>query len=262
MSEPQIHFNDAGAYDQFMGVWSRLAGAVFLDWLAPARGLGWVDVGCGSGAFTELVAGRCAPSRIEGIDPSEAQLAFARSRMLGGQVNFRQGDAMALPFAADSFDAAVMALVIFFVPVPAKGVAEMKRVVAPGGQVAAYAWDMDGHGFPLEPVLAELRELGLTPGRPPSVDASRLTAMRALWQEAGLRDIETRQIEVARSFADFDEFWAISMKGPSTAEAIRSLPPAEAEGLKERVRAKLATDASGRITTFARANAVKGRVAN
>ena len=55
---------------------------------------------------------------------------------------------MALPFQDNSFDLAVMALVIFFVPDPAKGVAEMVRVVSPGGTVAAYAWDMAGGGFP------------------------------------------------------------------------------------------------------------------
>jgi ubiquinone/menaquinone biosynthesis C-methylase UbiE len=51
---------------------------------------------------------------------------------------------MALPFPNDTFDAAVMPLVIFFVPDPVKGVAEMARVVCPGGSVTAYAWDMFG----------------------------------------------------------------------------------------------------------------------
>jgi SAM-dependent methyltransferase len=261
MSEPQIRFNDGGAYEQFMGVWSRLVGDVFLDWLNPAPGLRWVDVGCGNGAFTDLVTGRCAPSRLEAIDPSPEQLAFARSRVTAGQVTFHLGDAMAVPCADGSFDVAAMALVIFFVPDPAKGVAEMARVVAPGGLVGAYAWDMYGYGFPLEPILAELRKIGQMPARPPSADASRLETMRALWDGAGLREVETRQIEVSRSFADFSEFWAVSMKSSSTSATIKALPPDEAESLKERVRTKLATDANGRITTSARANAVKGRVA-
>ena len=67
---------------------------------------------------------------------------------------------MALPFPDDSFDAAVMALVIFFVPDPAKGVAEMVRVVRPDGPVATYAWDMMGGGFPMEPIQAEKRARG------------------------------------------------------------------------------------------------------
>ena len=58
---------------------------------------------------------------------------------------------MALPFERQRFDAAVMALVIFFVPDPAKGVAEMARVVRPGGLVAAYAWDVLGGGFSFDP---------------------------------------------------------------------------------------------------------------
>jgi len=261
MSEPQISFNDGSAYEQFMGVWSRLVGTVFLDWLDPAAGLRWIDVGCGNGAFTDLVVERCAPAAIEAIDPSEAQLAFARSRASADKIAFQLGDAMALPFADNSFDVAAMALVIFFVPDPAKGVAEMARAVAPGGLVAAYAWDMYGYGFPLEPILAELRALGRVPPRPPSADASRLETMRDLWHGAGLREVETRQIEVSRGFADFDEFWAISMKGSSTSATIEALPPDVAKGLKERVRAKLPTDASGRIVTSARANAVRGRVA-
>ena len=63
-----------------MGTWSRLAGEIFLDWLAPRPGLRWIDIGCGNGAFTELLVERCAPAEVQGIDPSEAQLAFARTR--------------------------------------------------------------------------------------------------------------------------------------------------------------------------------------
>src|SRR3954467_8483670 len=127
-----------------MGEGSRLGGETFLDWLAPKSGLRWLDVGCGNGAFTEMLALRCAPVSVEGIDPSEAQLAYARTRSASRVAHFQTGDAMALPFGDDTFDAAVMPLVIFFVPEPAKGVAEMARVVGPGGIVAAYGWDIDG----------------------------------------------------------------------------------------------------------------------
>ena len=127
MTQQPIRFDDGAAYDRGMGVWSQLAGQVFLDWLAPSSGLRWIDIGCGSGAFTELLAQRCAPAEIHGIDPSEAQFAFARLRPALRETTFLRGDAMALPFETDRFDAAVMALVLFFVPDPAKGVAEMAR---------------------------------------------------------------------------------------------------------------------------------------
>jgi trans-aconitate methyltransferase len=80
MTQQPIRFDDGAAYGRGMGVWSQLAGQVFLDWLAPSSGLRWIDIGCGSGAFTELLAQRCAPAELQGIDPSEAQFAFARAR--------------------------------------------------------------------------------------------------------------------------------------------------------------------------------------
>jgi SAM-dependent methyltransferase len=185
MAEHQIRFDDGAAYERMMGAWSRLAGEIFLDWIAPRPGLRWVDVGCGNGAFTELVVERCAPAEVQGIDPSEGQLAYARARPATRMAEFRQGDAMALPFPDNSFDLAVMALVIFFVPDPAKGVAEMVRVVSLGGTVAAYAWDMAGGGFPLQPVQAELLAMGFAPVRPPRSDASKIDALQNLWTVRG-----------------------------------------------------------------------------
>src|SRR5262247_4224626 len=98
MTEQHIRVDDGAAYERAMGRWSQLAGAIFLDWLAPPAGLRWLDVGCGNGAFTELLVERCSPATVQGIDPSEAQLAFARTRPAARVAQFRQGDALALPF--------------------------------------------------------------------------------------------------------------------------------------------------------------------
>ncbi len=261
MAETQIRFNDGASYERYMGAWSRLAGEVFLDWLAPSPGLRWADVGCGNGAFTELIAERCAPAELQAMDPSEGQLAFARTRPGARLATFRQGDAMALPFADNSFDVAVMALVIFFVPDPAKGVAEMARVVRPGGIVASYAWDLQGGGFPLEPGMAEMRAMGMTRPQPPSPEAAGIEASRQLWAGAGIEAVETRQITVQRTFAGFDDLWTTFLLAPSVGPILAALPADDLALLQSRMRSRLPPDSSGRITYSARANAIKGRVA-
>lgn len=262
MTTDQIRFDNGATYERYMGKWSQLVGDVFLDWLAPKPGLRWLDVGCGNGAFTEMLVERCAPASVQGLDPSAEQLDFARARLASQVAQYQQGDAMALPFPDDTFDAAVMPLVIFFVPDPAKGVAEMVRAVCPSGTVAAYAWDMPGGGFPYEALLSELRELGLAVPMPPNPDASKIAALQDLWTGAGLELVETRTITVQRTFANFDDYWTTILGGPSVSPTLKALTAEENDLLKERLRTRLPVAASGHITYNAWANAVKGCVPN
>ena len=261
MNPPQIRFDDGASYEVYMGVWSRSVGDAFLRWLDPAPGERWADVGCGNGAFTEMLAERCAPAEVQGIDPAEAQIAFARTRLPpGAPVAFHVGDAQALPWAEARFDAAVMALVIFFVPDPVKAVAEMVRVTRPGGSVSAYAWDMFGGGFPYAAMLDEMKAMGVATPGPPSEESSRLEALRLLWQGAGLVGVETRTIEVERSFESFDRFWAIAQTGPRVATRVAQMGEADRARLREGVRRRLPVDAQGQPTYRAWSHAVKGRV--
>jgi trans-aconitate methyltransferase len=91
MATSQIRFDDGAAYERYMGKWSRLAGATFIDWLAPQSGLRWLDIGCGNGAFTEMLVDRVAPLSVSGIDPSAQQLLHARSRPALHDVQVLQG---------------------------------------------------------------------------------------------------------------------------------------------------------------------------
>lgn len=255
-----IAFKDGAAYERYMGKWSRLAGKAFLDWLAPARGLRWLDVGCGNGAFTEMLLEDCAPASVAGIDPSEQQLEYARARPELKSAVFEKADAMALPFNSPAFDAAVMPLVIFFLPDPAKGVAEMARVVAPGGLVTAYAWDMIGGGFPYAPLQKEMKDMGLKVLSAPSPDASRLESLQALWTQAGLQAVATRSFTVERTFADFEEYWSVVLGGPSVGPTLTAMSSQDIERLQGKLRARLPAEPGGKLRLSARANAVSGHV--
>jgi SAM-dependent methyltransferase len=261
MTNHQICFDDGAGYERFMGVWSQMVAERFLDWLAPSAGLDWLDVGCGNGAFTERIVARCRPASVCGIDPSEAQLAYARQRPALDQADLRQGDAMALPWPDHTFDVAVMPLVIFFVPDPASGVADMARVVRPGGLVTAYAWDMPAGGFPYDALLTTLRELRIeTPG-PPHPEVSATDALMALWRDVGLRDVTTTAIAVSRTFGDFDDYWTTAQGSASLGATLQALSPERRAALVAQLRARLPVESGGRLTCHAVANAVGGRVA-
>jgi ubiquinone/menaquinone biosynthesis C-methylase UbiE len=260
-STPQtIRFTDGAAYERYMGVWSRTAGEAFLDWLKPAEGLRWLDVGCGNGAFTSLIFERCAPSGVEGIDPSADQIAYARSRFAAAASGFRVADAHSLPCEADTFDVAVMPLVIFFLKDPAKGLAEMKRTVRPGGLVAAYAWDMPGEGFPYAVMNRELKNMGVTVPQTPHPEISELGALRDLWKAGGLENVEAREILVQRTFADFEDYWTTVLGAPSAGAILGGFSDAQREQLRAALRRALPAPDQGSFTLSARAHAVAGRV--
>jgi ubiquinone/menaquinone biosynthesis C-methylase UbiE len=261
MSGALSQFADGAAYEQLMGRWSQIAGATFLDWLGLPKGLTWLDVGCGNGAFTETLIAKNAPREVIGIDPSEGQLAYARTRPGTKLAKFQMASAQDLPFSDNSFDVAVMPLVITFVPDPVKAVGEMKRVVRSGGMIAAYMWDIPGGGLPLEPSRAAMRSMGEDEANPPGFQASREDRMRAVWEQNELTEIETRVIRIRITYASFEDFWKSNSVpvGPSGV-AIAKLSADKKEELKNLLRQRLPAHADGAISYEPFANAVKGRV--
>lgn len=259
MSAPTIRFDDGAVYERMMGKWSGLIGGAFVDWLSPPPDLRWVDIGCGNGAFTQLLAERCAPVAIEGVDPSEGQLAFARERLATPIANFRQGDAMALPFEGAAFDAAVMALVVFFIPDPFRGVSEMARVLRPGGLGSAYIWDIVSGGGPSETIIGQLQQMGFPPPRAPRAESSTPEGLMALWTHAGFVDIKAGVVRARRQFDSFDDYWSTTIGAPNLAPMLATMTPADVSRVRSRVREQVPTEPSGQITIEARANAIVGR---
>jgi SAM-dependent methyltransferase len=251
-------------YEAYVGRWSRLAAADFVDWLEVPAVRRWLDVGCGTGALTELVLARAAPVSVVGVDPSEGFVEFARAAVLDERASFAVGDAQALPFAAGSVDAAVAGLVLNFVPEPLAAAREMARVTVTGGTVAAYVWDYAGDmqmmrrfwdaAVELDPGAAELDEGGRFP-------IARGDALGDLFAAARLGGVETRAIDVPTHFRDFDDYWApfLGGQGPAPSYA-SSLSEHERATLRERIRDRLPVEPDGSIRLLARAWAVKGRV--
>jgi ubiquinone/menaquinone biosynthesis C-methylase UbiE len=115
-------------YDACCAVMERLGLGRWRRWLVGgAEGL-TLDVGCGTGRNLPLFDAR---ARVIGLDPAREPLLAARRRAPG--VPLVQGDAQALPFRDGVFDTVISGLVFCSVPDPARGLAEVGRVLRPGG---------------------------------------------------------------------------------------------------------------------------------
>jgi SAM-dependent methyltransferase len=259
-TDPAYRFNDGAAYERFMGRWSRGAGKVFLDWIAPARGARWLDVGCGTGSFTELIVNMRSPAQVFAIDPEQSQIDHARNGPMADRAHFKVGDAEALPFADGTFDIVVSGLVLNFIPDAARALLEMRRVARRGGTVGGYVWDFAAELSPTWPMRLGLRELGALVAPTPGADNSSLTGLNALFERAGLEGVATNPIDVTMRFADFDDFWV--SQTPSfnpIAKMIAKLEVTDRTKLIDAVRARVVRP-DGTVEYSARANGVRGQV--
>ena len=255
MAEAKNFFADSAAYDLAMGRCSRVAGKRFLDWLSMPDDLQWLDVGCGTGSFTELVLDRAAPSTLSAIDPSENQIAYAKSKPAASRVDYRQGDAMSLAFGDDEFDIAVMALVIQYIPDTTMAMSEITRVVRPGGMVAAYVWPGPQEGHPMQPLSEAVDSIGVSQSRRPGSRIRTIEGLTELFDASGLENIISSSIEIQLIYKDFDDYWS-SQAG----DTIRNMTDTDVVRLKALLRERFLKNQDGQISYAARANAIRGRV--
>jgi SAM-dependent methyltransferase len=259
---PAEVWENAESLERYVGRWSRLVAREFVAWLQVPPGSRWLDVGCGSGALTETVLAETEPESIEGVDTSEAFVAYAASRVTDPRASVAVADAQALDRPDAACDAVVSSLVLNFLPDPARGAAEMRRVVRPGGVVAGYVWDYAGEmqlmrrfwdaAAELDPAAADLDEGRRMAGCNPA-------DLEALFSAAGLEEVETRAIDVPTVFADFDDYWSPfeGGQGPAPGYCV-ALPAERRAALRERLRDTLPAAADGSISLVARAWAVRG----
>jgi SAM-dependent methyltransferase len=228
----------ADAYDRFMGRYSSTLAPQLADFAGIETEQRVLDVGCGPGALTQVLVERVGAENVSAVDPSEQFVAAARERYPG--VDVRRASAEELPFADDTFAAALAQLVVHFMTDPIRGLREMARVTREGGVVAACVWDHAGGQTPLAPFWETVHELD-----PEAADESGLAGGREghlpeLFAQAGLREIEQTILHVQVEHDDFDEWWEPFTLGVGPAGSyLAELNPAQQVALRERARQRL-----------------------
>ena len=266
MDHPQASdpWNHGSLYEQYVGRWSRRVAPLFLAWLEVPAGRKWLDVGCGTGALCTAILDCCSPAAVTGIEPSEGFIETAKER-LAERVAFRQGNAAAIPLEDASVDVAVSGLVLNFVPDPRAALAEMARVTAKGGVIAAYVWDYAGKmefmrlfwdtAGELDPGAARLDEGVRFPLCAPE-------ALKKLFADSALAGVDVKPIDIPTRFRDFDDYWLPFLGGQGPAPAyVMSLSETARARLRDRLQQRLPTEADGSIPLTARAWATRANVA-
>lgn len=258
-------FNDAEAYEQFMGRWSRKLAPALIEWgdLKPNDAV--LDVGSGTGVMSFAVIAAEPTARVTGIDPSEGFTRGAQAHAPNDHVTFKIGDAQALQFAPATFDRTFCLLVMSFIPDAPKAVREMIRVTRPSGPVIAATWDYGGAMQMLDIFWEEV--IALDPSMV-SRDERKMPLRRqgelaALWRSQGLERVEEKAVVIEQPYTSFDDYWLPFLNGPGPAGAYaKSLAPEARAALEKRLRARLLGNGPDRpFSLSVRAWVVKGYVA-
>jgi len=237
--EPSVSFEVAGdAYDRFMGRWSRQLSRPFADFAGIGPGMRVLDVGCGTGALTEELLRRVDPVDVAAVDPSASFVSGIRSRL--PTVEVQQASAERLPFADAVFDVALAQLVVHLMAEPVAGLAEMARVVRPGGTVAACVWDFAGGRGPLGVFWEAAHSIGVEVHDESSLPGTQDGDLVTLLEMAGLRDVERSEVSATIEQPTFEAWWEPFTLGVGPAGAfVASLSKDERERLRAACEARL-----------------------
>jgi ubiquinone/menaquinone biosynthesis C-methylase UbiE len=238
----QLAGDSAEAYERYLVpvIFTTMAERL-LDLADLKTGERLLDVGCGTGIVARLAAARVgATGRVTGLDLNDGMLRVARR--LGPGVDWRQGDALALPFADRAFDVVTSQQMLQFVPDAAKALREMRRVVARGGRV----------------VVAVLRPIEFTPAYVPLAEALTRHAgpeagammrspfpdydrerLRSLFRAAGFADVHVRVQVADERYPSPSEMLRQEAASSPLAGPLSALPEARREALVREIESTL-----------------------
>lgn len=262
LAEAKGVWASGGDYEPYMGRWSRMVATDFIRWLDAPQERQWLDVGCGTGALSQIILKAGFPKEVVGIDLSRNYIEYARRHVIDKRVSFRLGDAQTLSSGSDSYDVVVSGLTLNFIAEPRRAVMEMAEVTRAGGIVAAYVWDYADKmqllryfwdaALTLHPEVRDMDEGQRSPICHP-------TSLASLFSESGIKNIECLPIDVDAHFPTYDDYWLPFLGGQGTvASYVMSLGEKHRSELQECIRARLPIGADGSIRMSLRAWAVKG----
>jgi ubiquinone/menaquinone biosynthesis C-methylase UbiE len=251
-----IFSGSSDAYDRFMGRYSTQLAVRFADFAGvrePQRGL---DVGAGTGALTDELIARLGEENVAAAEPSSDYASILRKGHPG--LDVREAPAEELPWEDASFDAALSQLVVVFLTDAPRAVREFARVTRAGGVVATCMWEVEG--VDMVNALNEIRRRLDPDGWNVATHYRDETSLRALFEEAGLRDVETTRVEVSVEYETVDELWepAIHVGAPGGPAAGAYTPEQLAAGRV--IFEEALGNPTGRYRLKGRAVAVRGVV--
>jgi ubiquinone/menaquinone biosynthesis C-methylase UbiE len=248
MTGLQFRETAAVGYDRSVGEMTRRVVPLLLRAARLAPGMRVLDIAAGTGAAAEAALAEVGPEgHVTAADISPAMVEQARRRLVGrSSVSFAEEDGQAMTFADQSFDAVVCNMGLMYFPDPARGLAEFRRVLRPGGRCAVSVETTPERSFTTRTNAAIGRHV---PSRADAAaryhslgEASRL---RVLFEAAGFEDVETATEARSYPFASFDAYFDLMERGGApTGLEYAALPEAVRRAVREDVRRGLEGDAA------------------
>jgi len=212
----QVNRSAAEIYDEFfLPALFDQAAMMTVEAAQPGPGMHVLDVGCGTGALTMRLSDSVKPGgKVTGLDCNEGMLAVASAK--SSDIEWKPGQAEALPFDDDMFDAAFCQFGLMFFEDRPLGLQEMRRVTRPGGKVVVTVWDslQRTPGY-----LAMTRLLDRQFGR----DVARAleapfvlgeeSLMAALFEDAGMEGAEFKRLPVTARFPSLEAWLHTDIRG-------------------------------------------------
>jgi len=259
---PRDRWEDASAYERFMGRWSRQLARPFVRWVDAAPGADWLEIGCGTGSLTQAILEGARPHRVVACDTARDFVDYCAESLASERLNVVLARPGELPRRDGGFDIVASSLVLNFLPDPVRALEQMRDACAPGGRVAACVWDYtEGMQF----LRYFWDAAGAVSADATSHDEGRRfplcapDALRNAFTKAGLESVAIGSITIPTSFPSFEDYWSSFVGGPGPAPTyLSSLSEPARQTLEASLRTRLPVNGDGSISLQAQAWTAQG----